>query len=289
VDFIIVTGMSGAGKTQAIKALEDLGYYCVDNVPPRLLMKFAELPVQSAEAISRIALVVDVRSRDMFAEYHSCVDELRAARYQFKTLFLDCDDETLARRFKETRHRHPLLDGTQTSLGQAIAEEWKLLASARDDADYIIDTSSLSAAQLTDRVRTLFSDGVSSSMVVSCTSFGYKHGLPMDADLVFDVRCLPNPFYIEELREKTGLDAEVRDFVLGSEECEGLLPHLFSLLDYLIPLYEKEGKSQLVIAVGCTGGKHRSVAISELLAERLTSRGSTVKLFHRDIALPNKR
>lgn len=289
MDFVIVTGMSGAGKSQAVDALEDLGYYCVDNVPPVLLSKFAELPQQSGGKISRIALVVDVRSRDMFAEYKACLAELKAGGYQFKTLFLDCDNSILLKRYKETRRKHPLMNDMVTTMSMAIREERELLEAPKHSADFIVDTSLISASQLKNRVRELFSDGVSQSMVVSCMSFGFKHGLPVDADLVFDVRCLPNPYYVEGLREKTGLDAEVRSYVLGFEQAAGLIPRLFDLMDYLIPLYVQEGKSQLVVAVGCTGGKHRSVVFAELLAQHLSGKGSAVTVSHRDVWLANKR
>lgn len=289
MDFVIVTGMSGAGKSQAVDALEDLGYYCVDNVPPLLLSKFAEISRQSGGKLSRIALVVDVRSRDMFAEYRNCLDDLRNANYGFKTLFLDCDDATLIKRYKETRRRHPLTGGDGSPMGQAIREERILLESARQDADFLIDTTLITAVQLKNRIQELFSGGVGTSMMISCMSFGYKHGIPVDADLVFDVRCLPNPFYIDGLREQTGQDAAVRDYVLGFEQAQGLVPRLYDLLDYLIPLYIQEGKSQLVLGFGCTGGKHRSVTFAELLAEHFRQDGYTVNIIHRDIKLPNKR
>lgn len=289
MDFVIVTGMSGAGKSQAIDALEDLGFYCVDNVPPRLLLKFAELPQQSAGKISRIALVVDVRSRDMFTDYRACLGELWAANYRFKTLFLDCNDHTIIKRYKETRRKHPLMDEITTTMEAAIRDERELLESAKAGADFTIDTSLISAAQLKSRVRELFMNGVSQSMVVTCMSFGFKHGLPVDSDLVFDVRCLPNPYYIEDLRDKTGQDAAVREYVLSFEQATGLIPKLLDLLDYLIPLYIQEGKSQLVIAIGCTGGKHRSVVFAELLAKHLSGKGNAVNISHRDIKLANKR
>lgn len=283
MDLVIVSGMSGAGKTVAINALEDAGYYCVDNVPPRLLGKFAELPAQSDGKISRIALVVDVRSKDMFTEYFACLDGLEAANYRFKTLFLECDDKTLMIRYKETRRRHPLMSDEMASVEDAISLEREMLEAVKDRSDYVIDTSLSSPAQVKNRIRDMFSGGLITSMVVHCTSFGFKYGLPSDADLVFDVRCLPNPYYDPSLRELTGLEQPVRDFVLKFPQAVGLLPKLLDLLDYLIPLYNQEGKSQLVVAVGCTGGKHRSVVFAQQLAAHLTRCGVAVTVSHRDI------
>lgn len=287
MELLIVTGMSGAGKSEVVDSLEDLGYYCVDNVPPRLLARFAELSGQSDLGITSIALVVDVRSRDMFADYREGLAELKKLGYKYKTLFLDCSDEVLMRRYKQTRRKHPLLSGTITSTDAAIREERILVSFAREAADYMVNTSEASRTQLKSIIAELFSDKNLDSMAISCISFGFKHGLPPDSDLVFDVRCLPNPFYIPELRERTGLDEEVRSYVLDSEQAKELIPRLFSLLDYLIPLYIQEGKSRLVIAFGCTGGKHRSVVFSELLAEHLREQGFSPACYHRHIDLAN--
>ncbi|MGI6404367.1 MAG: RNase adapter RapZ [Oscillospiraceae bacterium] len=283
MELIIVTGMSGAGKSQAINALEDMGYYCVDNIPPRLITKFAELPVQSEDKISRIALVVDVRSHELFSEYTQCLDDLQSQNFPLKTLFLDCDNTTLLNRYKETRRRHPLQDQAHASIEQAIVRERLLLAAAKERADFVVDTSHLSASQLRAKVRDIFLRDIRQSMVVNCCSFGFKNGIPTDCDLLFDVRCLPNPFYVEELREQSGLDSPVRNFVLSSKQAQGLVPKLFDLVDYLIPLYVQEGKSQLVIGIGCTGGRHRSVVFCELLAAHLTQQGVSVTASHRDI------
>jgi len=285
LELVIITGMSGAGKSQAVDALEDIGYYCVDNVPPSLLYKFVELPAQSGGKISQIALVVDVRSKDMFADYFICLEGLRTAGYRFQILFLDCSDEVLTRRFKETRRRHPLLNDDNAQVGNAIREERGLLQRTRDSADMIIDTSLLSAGQLKSRVQDLFATGVAGQphMTVNCMSFGFKYGLPADSDLVFDVRCLPNPFYVEELRPQTGLQEAVREYVLSFPQAQGLVPHLLGFIDYLIPLYIQEGKSQLVVSVGCTGGRHRSVVFCQLLADHLAGKGFRVSTNHRDI------
>lgn len=286
MDLLIVTGMSGAGKSEVVDSLEDLGYYCVDNVPPKLIARFAELSGQS-DGVSSIALVVDVRSRAMFADYRTSLDELKLLGYEYKTLFLDCSDEVLMHRYKETRRKHPLLSSTITSTDAAISEERVLVRFAREAADYMVDTSEVSRTQLKGIISDLFSDKNRDSMAISCTSFGFKHGLPPDSDLVFDVRCLPNPFYIPELRDLTGLDEAVRSYVMDSQQAEELVPRLFSLLDYLIPLYIKEGKSRLVIAFGCTGGKHRSVAFAELLAAHLREQGFSPDCYHRHMELAN--
>ena len=282
VELVIVTGMSGAGKTQVANALEDIGYYCVDNIPPRLITKFAELPSASGERISKIALVVDVRSQELFSEYAQCVGELKRQAFPMRTIFLDCGDSGLFNRYKETRRRHPLMeDGVD--IKQAIARERGLLAAAKERADYVVDTSHMGAVELRARIREMFLQDIHGSMAVICTSFGFKHGTPSDSDLLFDVRCLSNPFYVDELRPLTGLDSAVRDYVLGSEQAKGLIPRLLDLLDYLIPLYTQEGKSQLVVSIGCTGGKHRSVALCEMLAAHLSKGGVQAKARHRDI------
>lgn len=283
MDLIIVTGMSGAGKSQAANALEDMGYYCVDNVPPSLLSKFAELPQESQGKITRIALVVDVRSRGMFSDYLACVDDLRGSGYRFKILFLDCDDAVLQTRYKETRRRHPLLSGDTASIRQAVGMEREMLEPAMNSADYRIDTTLLGVSQLKSRVRELFADENSYAMLVTCMSFGFKYGLPVDSDLVFDVRCLPNPYYVEGLREQVGTDTSVRDYVMGFDAARGLGDKLTDLMDYLIPLYAQEGKSQLVVSMGCTGGKHRSVVFAELLAAHLRDKGVPAGVSHRDI------
>jgi len=277
--------MSGAGKTQAVNALEDIGYYCVDNIPPRLITKFAALPRESGNKISKVALVVDVRSHELFSEYAQCLDELVSRTAPFKALFLDCGSSVLLNRYKETRRRHPLLEDDGLGIDQAIAQERCLLAAAKERADFVVDTSHMGAAQLRARIREMFLQDAGSGMMVVCTSFGFKHGIPSDSDLMFDVRCLPNPFYERELRDQTGLHAPVRDFVLDCPATQGFIPKLLDLVDYLLPLYLQEGKSQLVVSIGCTGGRHRSVVICELLAAHLAKNGAAVSTRHRDIEI----
>ncbi len=286
MEFVIVTGLSGAGKSRAINALEDIGFYCVDNMPPKLLPKFAELCLQSQDKMSKVAIVIDVRGGQLFSGLFDGLDELKKQGGDYKLLFLECDDQVLARRYKETRRQHPLAAQTGGSVTQAIELERTLLKPARSRTDYLIDTSHLSPAQLKERITGLFMGDSSVAMVVQCMSFGFKYGYPAEADLVMDVRCLPNPFYVDELKHKTGLDKEVRDFVLDREETRGFQTRLYDLIDYLIPLYCNEGKSQLVIAIGCTGGKHRSVTLAEELAKHIAESGRRVMVNHRDIQKP---
>ena len=283
MEFIVVTGLSGAGKSRAINALEDIGFYCVDNMPPKLLPKFAEVCCQSDEKLSRVAIVIDVRGGELFNDLISSLDEVKAIGTDCKILFLDCDDQVLARRYKETRRKHPLYAACGGSVNRAIELERLLLNPARNRTDYLINTSHLSPAQLKEQITELFLDRPEAGMLVQCMSFGFKYGYPAEADLVLDARCLPNPFYVDELKNKTGLDAEVRDYVLEKEETQGFQTRMFDFIDYLLPLYSNEGKSQLVIAIGCTGGKHRSVTLTESLAAHITEGGRNVIVNHRDI------
>ena len=286
MELLIVTGASGSGKSRAVDALEDLGFYCVDNMPPNLLPTFAQLILQSQGKLSRVALVIDVRSSRWFDSLTDSLEQFEAQGLTYKILYLECDDRVLALRFKETRRQHPLAGAGDTPLDQALAAERQLLRPLRSRADYLIDTSQLSPAQLRERVVALFGESEHSGLVVHCSSFGFKYGLPSEADLVFDVRCLPNPFYVDALRHKTGLDADVRAYVLESDRSQGFLQRLYALLDYMLPLYQQEGKSQLVIAVGCTGGKHRSVTMAEMVSRHLSSAGYRVTVNHRDIVKP---
>lgn len=283
MEMLIITGMSGAGKSRAIDTMEDIGYYCVDNMPVKLIGKFAELANQSEGSISKMAVVVDARGGSMFQDLGNVLDELDRSEIEYKLLFLDCDNDILLTRYKETRRKHPLLKGENTSLEQAIAKEREILFEARQRADYIIDTTHLAPLQLKEKLLSIFLDDISSGMLINCMSFGFKHGVPREADLVFDVRCLPNPFYIKELKYKTGMDFEVSDYVMSWPQSQELYRKLEELIDFLIPLYISEGKSQLVIAVGCTGGKHRSVTFAEKLFNHLLDKGKKVTVNHRDI------
>ena len=280
MEFVIITGMSGAGKSCVVNALEDVGFFCVDNLPAQLIPVFAQLLQKSAEH-DRVAVVTDVRAGQSFAELFSAFDTLRELQIPYKLMFLDADDPVLIKRYKETRRKHPL-QTDNTSVQAALTKERKLLAKARSHADYLLETSNLSATQCRIRVLSMFSTGGEKQTHIHVMSFGYKHGLPNDADFVFDVRSLPNPFYIPELKQKTGLDAEVRDFVMNSEDSERYRDRLFAFVDLIASLAKKEGRSQLVIAVGCTGGHHRSVTFAEFLYARLRE-SCSASVSHRDI------
>ena len=281
MELLIVTGQSGAGKTRVINALEDIGFYCVDNIPPALLGGFADLCYAPASHHGRTAIVVDSRSGKMFRELPRALEELRRRRIPYRILFLEAADGVLLRRYKETRRRHPLLDECDGCLEDAIREERRLLEPIRESADYMIDTTALSSAQLRGRIVAIF-EGETTPMLISCQSFGFRNGLPQDADLVFDVRCLPNPYYVPELKEHDGTEQPVCDYVMSAPESHEMLRRLEELLAFSIPLYQNEGKSQLVIAVGCTGGRHRSVAIACRLTAYLRGLGYRVELSHRD-------
>ena len=275
--------MSGAGKSRAVDALEDIGFYCIDNMPPKLISKFAEICLQSDGKISRVAIVTDVRGGELFQGLFDELDHLKDQEFSYKLMFLDASDAVLMRRYKETRRRHPLLDVVHGSIENALKSERLLLKPARERADYIIDTTHLSAAQLKERISNIFLDNVMTGMLINCTSFGFKYGPATEADLVFDVRCLPNPFYVDELKKQTGLDQPVRDYVMKWPQSIELLNKIVDLVDFLIPYYLDEGKSQLVIAFGCTGGKHRSVTFAEYLYKHLSDKGHKVTVNHRDI------
>ncbi len=279
---VVITGMSGAGKTIAVQSLEDIGFFCVDNLPPVLIPKFAELIEQSQGRIARVALVIDLRGREFFTALSESLKYLREHfTIRYEILFLECTDAVLVQRYKESRRRHPLApDGMPLD---GIRLERRLLEDLKGLATQVIDTSNLKPAQLKELIVSRFSHPERSKISVSVTSFGFKYGVPIDADLIFDVRFLPNPHYIDTLRPKTGQDPEVYDYVMKWPETQVFLQKLVDMLQYLIPLYEKEGKSQLVIGVGCTGGKHRSVAIAEYLGKTLPKGGAdTVRVYHRD-------
>ncbi len=283
MNLLIVTGLSGAGKTGVIKALEDVGYYCVDNIPPELIPKFAEICSKAGEGMERVAVVSDVRAgKDMFGEFSEAIDELDEMGLQREILFLDASDEALIKRYKETRRLHPGAGGGRIIDG--ILKERRLLAAAKAMADHVLDTTDLSAAQLSARIKAMFADSHRIGIIINVMSFGFKYGIPLDADLVFDVRFLPNPFYIPELKHSTGLETNVHDYVMGFDESRRFLNMLTAMIDFLVPEYIKEGKNQLVIAVGCTGGHHRSVTLAEELYKFLKSDDeNSVVITHRDI------
>lgn len=283
MDFIIVTGLSGSGKSSVINVLEDIGFYCVDNMPPELIPKFTDICARSDGKIDKIAIVTDIRGGDLFLKLNDIITNMQEQGMKIKILFLDAQDEVLIQRYKETRRKHPLDESVHGSLHRAIKIEREMLLSVKEMADFYIDTSTLSAAQLKERVNEIFLDNASDFMQITLMSFGFKYGANSEADLVFDVRCLPNPFYIAELKEHTGLESCVSDYVMQFEQSKKLLNKLEDLIEFLIPLYIQEGKSQLVIALGCTGGKHRSVTFAEKLAKFLTDKNIKTRTLHRDI------
>lgn len=279
--FVVVTGMSGAGKSRAVAALEDQGFFCVDNFPIELLSKFGEMVLRSQDKMKQVAIVIDSRSVTDFVPVMQQLAEMRQQGLDYRILFLDAADNTIIRRYKETRRKHPLSDG-KTSIYDTIVHERTLLAPIRERADFLIDTTSLSPAQLKEQIDRLFLEG-KRGLTINVVSFGFKYGILIDADLVFDVRFIPNPFYKQELRPFSGLDEQVRRYVMEWECANVFLEKTVSLISYLIPFYCDEGKSSLTIGVGCTGGRHRSVVMAEVLKERLMDTGMSVYCYHRDI------
>ena len=279
--FLIITGMSGAGKTQVVRTLEDLKYFCIDNLPAALIPKFAELCRQTSE--SNVALVADVRGGQFFDKLLQVLDEIKASGQKYELLFLDADDATLVRRYKETRRRHPL--GDSETLLDNLAQERELLAPLLEKSTYILDTSELNSTELKNKITELFStDSERERMGIVVRSFGFKYGLPLDSDLVLDVRFLPNPFYVEELRAKTGNDQPVIDYICRYQQTFEYLKLEAKRFDFLIPQYINEGKSQLVISVGCTGGQHRSVFVANKIYEYLSTQGYKVEVSHRELS-----
>ncbi|WP_276531855.1 RNase adapter RapZ [Brevibacillus invocatus] len=280
INLLIITGMSGAGKTVAVQSLEDLGYFCVDNLPPVLIPKFAELVQQSGGSIERVALVIDLRGRGFFESLSQTIDRLNEMNgLSFHILYLDANDQTLVSRYKETRRRHPL--SSNGSPLEGIHAERRLLEEMKGLAHQIIDTSQMKPAQLREKIISQYGQQ-GSPLTINLQSFGFKYGSPIDADLMFDVRFLPNPHYVEELRPKTGRDLEVSDYVMSHPDTKEFVEKLTDFLAYTLPHYQREGKSQLVIGIGCTGGKHRSVAIVEHLAKTF-GQDFTVRTSHRDM------
>lgn len=281
--FVVVTGMSGGGKSTALRMLEDAGFYCVDNLPVPLIEKFVELIAMPNSEVSKVALGLDVRADQPFEDAQKVLEKLKENGYTFEILFMEAADQVLLKRYKETRRMHPLsLEGR---VEDGILKERKVLENIRSRADYVIDTSKLLTRELKEEIDRIFVRNEEyNSLIVTILSFGFKYGIPADADLVFDVRFLPNPFYIEELKYKTGNDSEVQNYVMSFPESEMFIDKLGDMLEFLIPNYVKEGKYQLVIGIGCTGGKHRSVTLANKLYDRLKNKGNYgLKIAHRDV------
>ena len=283
--FVIVTGMSGGGKSTALKLLEDAGFYCVDNLPVPLIEKFIELVETPNAEIQKVALGLDVRTDQNFDETNSSLSQLRKNGYHFEILFMDANDNTLIKRYKETRRKHPLAEGRDGRLEDGIRREREGLQNIKEQADYIIDSSKLLTRELKEELERIFLKNEEfNNLIVSIMSFGFKHGIPQDADLVFDVRFLPNPFYLDELKHLTGNDKPVQDYVMQCPEAEIFLKKLQDMLEFLIPGYIKEGKHQLVVAIGCTGGQHRSVTLANEIYARMRNKGNYgLNISHRDV------
>ena len=283
MDFLIITGLSGAGKSRAADVLEDLDYYCVDNMPIALMPRFAELCIATAGRYEKVALVTDVRSKNSFNELISTIDQLKEMNCDVRILYMDADVPTIVRRYKETRRPHPL-STRGGSIEDAVHKEIDQLAQIRERADFIVNSSTLTLGALQHKLFDLFAaDGKKRDIDVTVLSFGYKHGMPLDADLVFDVRFLPNPFYVEELRPLTGLDRPVAEYVFGYQQTRTFMEKIEDMLDFLLPNYIEEGKLNLTVAIGCTGGHHRSVAIASALNEYLKAKGMSSVNVNRDI------
>lgn len=278
---LIITGLSGAGKTQVANCFEDLGYYCVDNLPPVLIRKFLELGFQSQTGLKGVALVIDVRGGDYFSTVNQVLNEIQKEKIRIDIIFMEADDEVLIRRFKESRRRHPL---AHNNLMESIDSEREMLGELRERASMIIDTSKLNVRELNYKIQSIYGGSQADGFVLNIVSFGYKLGIPMDSDIIIDVRFLPNPYYDPKMNLMTGLDQEVVEYVLEAKVSKEFLQHFMGLCNYLMPHYINEGKSYLTIAVGCTGGQHRSVAIAQYCGDRMRESGYNTIIRHRDIS-----
>lgn len=282
MNFLVVTGLSGAGKSMAANVLEDIGYFCIDNIPAGLLPRLVDFALQGENQLQRVAVVMDIRGLRSREAVETALQALDDKKMEYDILFLDASDAVIRRRYKETRRIHPMAQGGQLPIDEAIRREREILQPLRERAKYLIDTSQLSASQNRARICSLFLGQDQCPMSLTILSFGFKYGLPQEADIVLDVRCLPNPFYVPELKELTGLDQPVVDYVMNSPDSQGLLRRYESMLEFSLPLYVKEGKSQLVVAVGCTGGKHRSITFARKLGKFCTRLGYQPIVMHRD-------
>ena len=288
MEFLIITGLSGAGKTQAANFLEDLDYYCVDNMPSALLKPFAEFCIASKGRIDKVALVTDVRARESFEVLFKALEELRELNCTFRILFIEAPVPAIVRRYKETRRRHPLAEPGVT-IQDTVEKEIELMKPVRQRADYIIDTGATTLGQLHNEILRLFAQGTADALPINVIAFGFKYGLPMEADLVLDVRFLPNPYYVEALKSLTGLDQAVYDYVMGQPDTAEYMKKLTDFLDFQLPRFRDEGKPSLTVAVGCTGGRHRSVSVARALTDHLLKKGQNARLICRDMGEVNDR
>ncbi|MDA3846134.1 MAG: RNase adapter RapZ [Vallitaleaceae bacterium] len=288
MQFTVITGMSGAGKSTVLKMMEDIGFFCVDNLPPALINKFADICFSPESGINKVALGIDIRGGDLFEELFQETDRLKSQGYEVEVIFLEASDETLIKRYKETRRKHPLAGSDR--LEDGINKEREILKSAKKRSTYIFDTSNLLTRELKEEITHIFMEGKTyENLTVTILAFGFKYGIPSDSDLVFDVRFLPNPFYNAQMRALTGNDEMVRDYVMSFAVAKEFLRQLEEMVIFLLPNYIKEGKNQLVISIGCTGGKHRSVTLANALYERLKDENYFVNIHHRDIGNDAKR
>lgn len=282
MELLIVTGLSGAGKSNTMKYLEDMGYYCIDNMPPALLQSFLNLEMQNKIELEKAAFIMDIRGGGFFKDLERVLEDLRREHTDFKVLFLEASDEALVRRFKETRRSHPL--GADCTYSEAIQKERRMLKDIRESADYIIDTSNLKPMELQNVLQSQLAPGTGEEVFgLTIQSFGYKHGMSNDADIVFDVRFIPNPYYLKSMKELTGNNRKVREYVMKFEETQTFVTRVSELVEYLIPFYMKQGKRQLLLAFGCTGGQHRSVAMANEFSDIFREQGRRVTTVHRDI------
>lgn len=280
--FVIVTGMSGAGKSTALRMLEDTGFFCVDNLPVMLIQKFADIAHDDKLEVDNVAIGVDIRSGEALGQLSLCLEELKKSNYNYEILFLDASEQALVKRYKESRRKHPLSAGGR--INEGIAREREKIEFLKQRADYIIDTSTLLTRELKGVLDQIFVNGEAyNNIIITVMSFGFKYGIPRDSDLVYDVRFLPNPYYVPELKMLTGNDKPVSDMVKDCEEYEQFMTRLCDMLEFLIPCYKREGKNQLVISIGCTGGRHRSVTVANDVQQRIQCLPYTIRLFHRDI------
>lgn len=283
MNITIITGMSGAGKTQVMRFFEDMGFFCIDNMPPVLIPKLIEMFSSINGVKTKLALVIDVRVGEMITQLLEQIRVLKDSKYSCELLFLDADDETLVKRYKESRRQHPIDSGK--GLLASIRMERKMLGELYSNADVVIETSKFKLKELYEKLKSIYiQDASNIHMAINVTSFGFKYGMPLDADLVYDVRCFPNPFYVDELKKKTGNDIEVQEFVMKTPQAQQFFEKLSDMVLFLIPLYIEEGKTSLTIAIGCTGGKHRSVTMANRLGEAIIERGYEANIYHRDIA-----
>lgn len=280
MQFTVVTGLSGSGKTQVVRFLEDIGFFCIDNMPPALIPNFAEM-FSSVNKFEKVAFVIDSRVGDMVNRLLVELKLLKANGYDYTLLFLNSDDRTLVKRYKETRRQHPI--PSDKGLLDSIQKERRLLEGLYNEADYVIDTSNMPLSRLNKKLKEIYVRNEGGGIVINVMAFGFKYGVPLDADLMFDVRCFPNPFYIDELKELTGNDIPVQEYVMSFSESEEFMKKLYDMMRFLLPLYTEEGKTSLTVAIGCTGGKHRSVTMANKLSGFLTSEGHTVNTIYRDI------